>query len=226
MNDDARGHESAPPPPPSREHPDPAVSALDRVQSRVDDSGEPRGTSWGWLIGLALVVVGVVGVWFWTHRETAPDNDLLREAVAAYREFRPAAITNDPEEAASWVFENLEGWLVYPPDLEGYQLLGVGAVELADAVFVPAFRYDGLQGATFVVFAYDYILLDEASEMGRLRLAPEVYARMAEAEPVDIRREGDVYVVTWRRRSILFTAVAPGEELAEQISQAVRQREL
>ena len=68
MNDDARAQESAPPPPPSREHPDPAVSALDRVQSRVDLPSEPRGTSWGWLVGLALVdasgkpLVGVMGV--------------------------------------------------------------------------------------------------------------------------------------------------------------------
>ena len=204
---------------------DPMRSAMDRVQQR---EAEPVETefSWKWLGAVALLVLGIVAVWTWTHRETDAENDLLREAVAASREFRTAEVTNDPEAAASWVFDNLEGWLVFPPEISDFELLGVGSAELAPAVFVPAFRYDGTQGATFVVYAYDYILLDEASSSGRLRLAPAVYARLAEPEPVDIRRQGDAYVVTWRRRATLFTAVAPGEVLAERISQAVRRAEL
>ncbi|MEM6326126.1 MAG: hypothetical protein AAF791_03325 [Bacteroidota bacterium] len=203
----------------------PSVSAMDRIQdpAPADDEAD---FSWRWLAGVVLVIAGIMGVWLWTHRDTGPDDDLLREAVAAYRTFSPAELTNDPDEAAEWVFDNLQGWLIFPPEIEGFVMLGVGSAQLADAVFVPAFRYDGADNTTFVVFAYDYILLDEAAESGRLRLAPEVYARLAEPEPVDIRREGDAYVVTWRRRSVLFTAVAPGEELAEQISQAVRRQEL
>lgn len=211
---------------PAPDSSDPAISAMDRVQSREKQLERDVGISWRWLAGVILIVVGIVGVWMWTHRDTGPENDLLREAVSAYRTFRPAEITNDPDAAATWVFDNLQGWLIFPPDVDGFELLGVGRVELADAVFVPAFRYDAPDGSTIVVFAYDYILLDQATEAGRLRLAPEVYARLAEEVPVDIRREGDAYVVTWRRRSILFTAVAPGEDLAEQISRAVRRPEL
>ncbi|MEM1056895.1 MAG: hypothetical protein AAGI52_15330 [Bacteroidota bacterium] len=201
------------------------VSAIDRLQTPHEES-EPDGVSWAWLAGVVLVVMGIVGVWIWTHRDTGPDNDLLREAVAAYEEFRTAEITNDPEVAATWVLENLREVFLFPPEIEGYELLGVGSADFAEGVSVPAFRYDGRNGSTFVVFGYDYYLLDRAAESGRLRLAPEVYARLAEPEPVDIRREGDSYVVTWRRRSLLFTAVAPGEELAERISNAVRREEL
>ena len=204
---------------------DPMQTAMDRVQQRESEDVDTE-FSWKWLGGIALLVLGIVGVWLWTQRGAALENDLLREAVAASREFRPSEITNDPDMAASWVFDNLEGWLVFPPEIAEFELLGVGSAELTPSVFVPGFRYDGTQGATFVVYAYDYILLDEAANSGRLRLAPAVYARLAEPEPVDIRRQGDAYVVTWRRRATIFTAVAPGEELAERISQAVRRPEL
>ncbi|MEL6614537.1 MAG: hypothetical protein AAFQ43_02300, partial [Bacteroidota bacterium] len=184
-----------------------------------DDDERPFPLSW--LAGVALVVLGVVAVWMWVNREEAPATDLLRHAVEVAPEFRPVEITDDADRASAFVLEQFQV-VTSPPELDGFVLLGVGPAELASGVVVPAYRYDGAQGVTVVVFSYDYPLLDEAAAEGVLTLAPEVYARLAEPEPVDSRRQGDAYTVTWRRRSTLYTAVAPGQEVAERILQSVR----
>ena len=210
---------------PRAEHSDPALSAMDRVQSREAEADESGGMSWSWLGGLAIFVLTVVGVWFWTNREAPQEASLLRHAADVAVEYRVDVVTDDPNRAASYVLEEF-GLSLFPPELDGFVLLGVGAAELVPGVVVPAYRYDGRQGVTAVVFAYDYILLDQAAAQNLLSLAPEVYARLAEPEPVDSRRVGNAFVVTWRRRAMVFTAVAPGQEAAERILQSVRRPEI
>lgn len=219
--------DSADTPEPDPPFDDPAsVSALDRRQSGLDASGDDvRSFSLSWIGGVAFVLLGIIAVWFWVNRAEAPATDLLRHAVEVAPEFRPVEITDDPDRAAAFILEQFQ-IVTAPPDLDGFILLGVGPAELAPGVVVPAYRYDGAQSATVVVFSYDYPLLDEASAEGVLTLAPEVYARLAEPEPVDSRRQGDAYTVTWRRRSTLYTAVAPGQEVAERILQSVRRPEI
>jgi hypothetical protein len=198
---------------------------MERLQTRTADDTGDTGLSWSWLLGIVLVVLAVVGVWVWTHRDEPQETSLLRQAAEAAVEFRLMEITNDPNRAASYVLEEF-GLSLFPPELDGFALLGVGAAELVPGVVMPAYRYDGNQGVTIVVFVYDYILLDQAAREGVLTLAPEVYSRLAEPEPIDSRRVGDAYVVTWRRRSMIFTAVAPGQEAAERILQSVRRPEI
>lgn len=206
--------------------PPPPVTAFDRVQERSSSPEASEGMSWSWLAGLVFLIVGIVGVWFWVNREpVTAEPDLYRLAVSVAPEFRPLEITNDPDQAASFLLERF-GLSLFPPELDGFNLIGVGPVELGSGVEVPAFRYDGADNSTVVVFMYDYILLDEAAEKGILRLAPEAYARLAEPEPVDSRRVDGAYVVSWRRRSTIFSAVAPGEAAVEQLLQSVRRAEL
>lgn len=202
------------------------VSAFDRVQERSTAPEASEGVSWSWLAGLVFLILGVVSVWFWVNREPAAEEpDLYRLAVQVAPEFRPMEITDDPDQASTFLLEQF-GLSLFPPELDGFDLIGVGPAELGSGVEVPAFRYDGANNSTVVVFMYDYILLDEAAELGVLRLAPEAYARLAEPEPVDSRRVDGSYVVSWRRRSTIFSAVAPGEAAVEQLLQSVRRAEL
>ncbi len=203
------------------------LSAYDRVQQReTAPEASGGGLSWSWFAGLVFFIAGVVGVWMWVNRAPeAAEPDLYRLAVSAATDFRPSEITDDPDRAMSYVLEAF-GFPLFPPELDGFTLLGVGRAEWASGVEVPAFRYDGADGATVVVYVYDYIFLDDTAREGILRLAPEVYARLAEPEPVDSRRVDGAYVVTWRRRASIFSAVAPGEASAEQLLQSVRRAEI
>ena len=201
--------------------PEPYPAAMDRVQTPDREAEPPSRLSWSWLAGIAILVLTIVGVWTWVNRDVPQESSLLLAAAEGASEFRTSVPTNDPDRAASYVLEEF-GLSLFPPEIEGYALLGVGPAELAPGVVVPGYRYGGPQNAALVVYAYDYILLDAAEAENLLRLAPEVYARLAEPEPVDSRRVGEAYVVTWRRRATIYSAVTPGQESAEQILQSVR----
>ena len=208
-------------PPPEPAAPAMALSAGDRRQTPVETE-TTRRTPWLWLIGTVVLAV-LVGVVYGavTGADSASQADLLTEAVETARSFRVDVVTDEASRAEAFVIEQF-GIPIAAPDLGGLQLLGAGAAELVPGLVVPAFRYDARSGATVVVFAYDYVTLDQARAEGKLVLAPAVYSRLAEPDPVDSRREGDAYVVTWRRRATIYSAVTPGQESAEQILQSVR----
>ena len=148
--------------------------------------------------------------------------DLLGRLGAAAPEFRPELVTVDASAAERYVLDAF-GWPVSAPELPDLQLVGVGEASVLQTealdVSVPAFRYDDAQGESLVVFVYDYVLLDGAQ--GALDLPEPIYARLAEAPPVDSRRQSGLSFVTWRVRSVVYTAVTESEDVAERIARSV-----
>lgn len=204
-----------------------SLPAFDRVQTR-EDSAAPTGGAWRPVALAALVLVGIAATawWIWPDEESA--NDVLVHFVETADTFRPDLGTTRPDEARAAVLDAL-GWDVMPPDLPALAIVGVGiptigAVQPSSAiepvaVQVPTFRYEGTDGERAVVFAYDYILLDRVRQS--FDLPDGTYAGLSEPSPVDSRVVQGQFAVTWRRRSMIFTAITPDEDVAERIRQAV-----
>ncbi|HEX8384561.1 MAG TPA: hypothetical protein VF576_00165 [Rubricoccaceae bacterium] len=225
-----------PPRPPSR--PDDAdidwdvvpprpTSAFDRLQTRtvqVARSAAPRLPQKGrtplLVAGLVgLLAAGTVGAWWFRRVAPASDTDLLGRLSTTAAEFTPSYLTADDDQAEAYVAD-VFGWPIGLPELPGLNLVGVGEAALSPQLSVPAFRYEGDGGEATVVFAYDYVFLDQAE--GTLDLPEATYAQLAEPEPVDTRRLGDAYLVSWRHRAVVYTAVTESEETFELIGRSVR----
>ncbi|MEM6288123.1 MAG: hypothetical protein AAF845_13315 [Bacteroidota bacterium] len=206
------------------------AAAMDRVQTPVP-SGARSGRGW-WrpLAFVGLIVAGIVLTWFaFRGEEEAGSDNLLVHLVEAADVFQPDLSTTEAARAEGYILEAL-GWAVSPPDLPALALVGVGVapigalpegaddIEMPDVV-TPAYRYEGQSGETAFVFAYDYIVLDQVRTA--FDLPEATYAVLAEPTPVDARRLGDAYLVTWRQRAIIYTAVTRSEEVFERIGQAV-----
>lgn len=213
--------------------PTPAVSSLpafDRVQTKETPPGVHLRPMWRprtlALIGAGIALVAVI-TWAAWPSENAAD-DVLLHFVATAETFRPELTTTEPAQARSMIMDAL-GWDVAPPDLPGLTIVGVGipsvgTVEAAPGlsptqVQVPAFRYEGAEGERASVFAYDYILLDRVGHAFDLPLG--TYAALSEPTPVDSRVVDGRFVVTWRRRAMIFSAVTVDEAVAERIRQTV-----
>lgn len=206
-------------------------SALDRVQTPSAPDPDEARQWWRPLVLVALLVVGVVIAWVLVRGDVTPepDTNILVHLVDAADRFQPDVATTRPAEAEAFILESL-GWSVPPPDLPGLALVGVGVAPIGTAptgaagaevsdVVTPAYRYEGGQGETAFVFAYDYIVLDQVRSV--FDLPEATYSVLAEPTPVDTRRLDDTYLVTWRQRAIIFTAVTRNEALFERIAQAV-----
>ena len=211
-----------------------SLPAFDRVQSRPGPApstpGVPLRPMWRprtlILIAVGLSLVGGLAWWLWPSPSTA--DDVLLHLVETSDSFMPERMTTEPDVAREVVLEEL-GWDVAPPDLPSLAIVGVGvpsigSVQVSPAssptsVQVPAFRYEGATGERATVYAYDYILLDRVGEAFDL---PEgTYAALSEPTPVDSRVVEGQFVITWRLRAMIFTAVTPDEQVGERIPQAV-----
>ena len=200
-------------------------SAFDRVQTRADDPSEPF--AWKPLVLVVLVAVGLAGAYaVFSDDAPAGDDDLLARLIGAATAFRADVGTTRPTEAEAFVSDAL-GWAVTPPDLPGLALVGAQIAPVGDVadggrdavpVVIPAYRYEGRAGESAVVFAYDYLVLDQVRET--FDLPEATYAVLGEPTPVDTRRLDDAYLVTWRRRAMIFTAVTRSEAVFERIGQA------
>ena len=219
-------------PTPSQDAPDepPRVDALpafDRVQERAQN--DATGSIGSKTIAILLIVAIGVGIGAWLFKPTATEtSNLLVRLVDTANVLQPELITTQPEQAHDLVLDQL-GWSVPPPEFTALALVGasvstVGDVKPGEAmpavpVQIPAFRYEGSGGERAHVFAYDYILLDR---IGRAFDLPEAtYAVLSEPTPVDSRVVDGNYVVTWRRRAMIFSAVTSEETVAERIRQTV-----
>ena len=203
------------------------LPAFDRVQSPAEASAP--GPPMRLRVALALVVLGAVG---WAATRWWPSDpvagDVLVQMSAATRVFRPDLVTTRPDQAQAYVLEAL-GWSVPPPDLPGLALVGVGLAPIGTVrassasapveVEVPSFRYEGADRQRATVFAYDYILLDRIGT--RYDLPDGTYAGLSEPTPVDSRVVEGTYVVTWRRRAMIFSAVTDDEQTADRIRRAI-----
>ena len=201
----------------------PATDAFERVQTRPPSPAPIRRRfSLPRLGALALLgALGAVAVLVWTG-DADESTDLMVRLGRSADSFRPELVTIDAEAAERYVLDAF-GWPVEAPALPELQLVGVGEATIAQtqdvAVDVPAFRYDAADGSAVVVYVYDYVLLDQTT--GLASLPDPVYARLAEESPVDVRRQGGLSFVTWRRRAVLYTAVTDDEERAESIALSV-----
>ncbi len=207
--------------------PPPPTTAFDRVQTRtaaVARASRRRLPESRRTLGLVLGIVLVAAIAFattWWLRRPPPgsDHDLLVRLATTAEAFRPAEATADAGDAEAYV-EGVFGWPIKVPQIAGLRLAGAGEAMLAPRLSVPAFRYDTEDGDAVVVFAYDYVFLGEVE--GTLDLPEATYAILAEPEPVDTRRLGGAYLVSWRHRAVIYTAVMDSDAAFEQIGQAVR----
>ncbi len=204
------------------------ISAFDRVQTRT--AAEETPFPWKTLVLVALVAVGLaVGYAALTDEAGAESENLLVHLIESAATFRADLGTTRLEEAEAYIYDQL-GWAVTPPDLPGLALVGVqiatiGAVNAGTTdgapvdVVVPAYRYEGAAGESAVLYAYDYIVLDRVR--AAFDLPEATYAVLGEPTPVDTRRLDDAYLVTWRQRAMIFTAVTSSEAVFERIGQSV-----
>ncbi|MFN3598067.1 MAG: hypothetical protein ACK41D_12460 [Rubricoccaceae bacterium] len=197
-----------------------ALTAWERVQARPAAPPRDALLSWRSFALLGLLVLGLYLAYAFIHRDAAPGEvDLLSQVVQVAETLEPERAVGSREAADAYVLETYN-WPLRVPDLGALRVFGAGTATLAPAVEVPVVFYRDEAGRRAVLFAYDYVLLDAAQD--RLTLLPAVYARLAEAEPVDTRRLGDAFLVSWRERAVIFTAVTTSEEVFEAVTQQVR----
>ncbi len=206
-----------------------ALPAFERTQTAAPPVPPGRRVP-AWRAAAAAVVLAlVVGLAAWWFRPGPTQaGDLLEVLTEEAADFVPEQRTTDPEQARTFILETL-GWSVAPPDLPSLALVGVGVPSIGSIretsasapadVQVPAFRYEGVAGARAILYAYDYILLDRVR--AQMDVPEGTYAALSEPTPVDSRVVGGVYVVTWRARAMIFSAITDNEEVADQIRQAV-----
>ena len=207
--------------------PPPPTTAFDRVQTRTVAVARasrqrlPESRRTRWLVaGIVLIVLITLATMWWLRRPPpGSDHDLLVRLAASADTFQPTHATNSTGEAEAYVAD-VFGWPIRLPTIEGLRLAGVGEAVLAPRLSVPAFRFETQDGDAVVMFAYDYVFLGEVE--GTLDLPDATYALLAEPEPVDTRRLGRAYLVTWRHRAVIYTAVTESNAAFEQIGQAVR----
>ena len=208
-----------------------SLPAFDRMQTQPDEPpSQPRPAVSAWRAGLVAVALAVAigAVYAWLRPAAPEQEDLLVVLAESAGGFRPDQTTTVPEEAQMFVLETL-GWSILPPDLPSLALVGVGLPSIGEvrptpssapaAIQVPAFRYEGSAGERAVLFAYDYILIDRIQ--AEMDLREGTYAALSEPTPVDSRVVGGTYVVTWRVRAMIFSAVTTDEATADAIRQAV-----
>ena len=201
-------------------------SAFDRVQTQPDGPG-PRPTKTLAYV-IAALIAGSVAAWWWWPVSEGGTGDVLVRLTETAASFQSEIATVQPDSAHAFILQEL-GWSVTPPDLPGLALVGVGLPTVATVratpasgpadVQLPTFRYEGRDGERAVVFAYDYILLDRVR--AELDLPEGTYAGLSEPTPVDSRVVTGSFVVTWRTRAMIFSAITDSEETADRIRQTV-----
>ena len=202
------------------------LPAFDRVQTPAERDPKPRAVRP--VVLVVLVLLGVAAtVWFLQADEVGSDSFLVR-LVERTATVRPDLATTVPSEAQGLVLDEL-GWSVPPPDLPGLALVGAAVTAVGDVkpgaalaavpVEVPMFRFEGAGGERAHVYAYDYILLDRIG--AAFDLPEATYAVLSEPTPVDSRVVEGSYVVTWRERAMIFSAVTPDEAVAERVLQSL-----
>jgi hypothetical protein len=206
--------------------PVPPMDRMDPPMDRMDHNDEPppsrRPRVWplALAIGAVVTVIALVVTFaFLRNREESDVPDIL--GLAAERAaLAPIALrTSNAEEAGAYIFDQF-GWPLMVPDLHAARLIGVGIDPLAEGVELPVLHYRTEDGASVTVYTYDYAFLDAAER--QVRLAPAVYSHLADPEMLDVRRQDDRYLVIWRRRAAIYTAVTANSDAARALQEEVR----
>ncbi len=181
--------------------------AYDRVQTLSESDTVPRRISRRLVVGVLVVLALFVCAYFVFRSISERGNespDLLTLAANSSEDVQLDVLTEDLDEAEDYILGEF-GWPIRVPVLAESRLVGVGVDEVTDGVELPVLQYASGDSEPVTVYVYDYAFLDAAA--GRLSIASPVYARLAEDDGVDVRRVDDYYVILWRRRAVIFTAI-------------------
>ena len=185
--------------------------AYDRVQTPAAADAHsdvaPRVLNRRVVFGVLIVVTALLVTYFIVRASGGnggDSQDLLTLAASNAPTVRLEVLTEDLDEAEDYILGEF-GWPIRVPVLAGSRLVGVGVDEIAEGVELPVLQYATGESEPITVYVFDYAFLDAAA--GRLSLAPAVYARLAEDEGVDVRRVEGSYIILWRRRAVIYTAV-------------------
>ena len=177
------------------------------VQTPVDSDVGPRVLNRRIVIGVLIFVAALLVTYFIVRPSGGTNGatpDLLRLAASNASTVRLEVLTDDLDEAEDYILGEF-GWPIRVPILAGSRLVGVGIDEIAEGVELPVLQYATIESEPITVYVFDYAFLDAAE--GRLSLAPAVFARLAEDDGVDVRRVEGSYIILWRRRAVIYTAV-------------------
>ena len=181
--------------------------AYDRVQTPLEADVAPRVLNRRTVIGV-LIVVAALLVTYLIVRASGGNGgdspDLLTLAASNAPTVRLEVLTDDLDEAEEYILGEF-GWPIRVPILAGSRLVGVGVDEIVEGVELPVLQYATSESEPITVYVFDYAFLDAAA--GRISLTPAVYARLAEDDGVDVRRVEGSYIILWRRRAVIYTAV-------------------
>ncbi len=181
--------------------------AYDRVQTPLEADVAPRVLNRRTVIGV-LIVVAALLVTYLIVRASGGNGgdspDLLTLAASNAPTVRLEVLTDDLDEAEEYILGEF-GWPIRVPILAGSRLVGVGVDEIVEGVELPVLQYATSESEPITVYVFDYAFLDAAA--GRLSLAPAVFSRLAEDDGVDVRRVEGSYIILWRRRAVIYTAV-------------------
>ncbi len=185
---------------------------------------EPLGRKRGWVAALSLVAVVaiialVVTFAYMQQRAGESTPDLLTLAASRASAATVTVRTADSETAHQFILDQF-GWPLDVPELEIASLMGVGVDPLVAGVELPFLRYRTQSGSSLTVYAFDYAFLDAAGR--QVQLAPAVYARLSAPQSLDVRRQGDNYLVVWRRRAAINAAGTRDAAAAGRLSDEVR----
>ena len=160
----------------------------------------------GQRIALALLLIAaaaLIGYTLSRSDDGSADPDVLTRSAEAAGRLQLVLETGDPLEAKGFVLDEF-GWRVGVPVFEIASLRGVAIAEVAPAVEVPVFLYNGADAVEVAVFAYSYALFDQVPD--RLRLDASDYADLTSTAPVS-RHIGGTDFLLWRDRDDIYVAV-------------------
>ncbi len=196
---------------------EPAPSAADRSAARSSSRSASAGSRLGHFVrrtGAALGLILVAGLLAYllssmlNRPASAPSTvDLIERTVAQSEQATPMVSTRDPAEGEQYVRDQT-GRALAAPQIKRTQLRGVGTVEIAPQVTLPAFFLaDTTTGLSITAYVFDYAMLDAFGD--RVALAADVRRALEADDAVEARTVGQKQVLIWRRRDDIYVAVMP-----------------
>lgn len=164
---------------------------------------------------LLIIGAGALGMWIDGRPKPIPEVNVIALSAARAHDVEVEFQAGSAEQAENYVRDRL-GWQLTVPEITAAPLVGVGFVEIAPEVIIPAFRY-GSPDEPITLYTYTYRLLSRYAD--RLSLAPDILAQIEDDAQFDLHDLGEAQVLLWRNRDDIFVAVtqANAEALRDRI---------
>ena len=204
---------SPPPLPPAASPEDPAPS----LAAPAEKEARPRLGRL--VVGLVLITtVAVLGFLASRSLNRPPETNLITLSVKQADAVRLSFKTDSPEQAESYVWDQLM-WRLTLPTIDQATLRGVGLREVVPGITVPVFLYEDTDTddtRRIALYVFSYALLDRHNN--RIQLEPEILRQIQDDQRFDLHDLGERNVLVWRNRDDIYLAVTPGDP------EALRQR--